>query len=223
MDYRDLNEKTIKNRYPLTLIKETLMLLSMARYLTKLGIKGAQNLIRMAMGDKWKMELRTQYRVFKDLVIPFGMTNAPATFWTYINETLSVYLARVCFAFLDDTIVYSMALEEHIVHIRQILKRLLISYVGLHLNPKKCAFHQTENTYLGLTIGRQGIRMQAEKVQAIQDWKTPSNLSEVHYFYGFENFYRRFIHDFFTTIRPLAELTRKHQYFHCNKDETAYL
>ena len=119
--------------------------------------------------------------------MPFGLTNAPATFQAYINETLSEYLDRFCSAFLDDTMVYSETLEEHIVHVRQVLQRL--SDAGLHLNPKKCEFHPTETTYLGLIIGRNGVRMQPEKVRAIQDWKTPVNLTDVHSFLGFANFY----------------------------------
>ena len=89
VDYRDLNEKTIKNRYPLPLIQETLMQLSKAKYFTKLDIRGAYNLIRMAEGDKWKTAFRTRYGLFVSLVMPFGLTNAPATFQAYINETLS--------------------------------------------------------------------------------------------------------------------------------------
>src|SRR5258706_4117849 len=175
VDYRDLNEKTIKNRYPLPLIQETLMQLSKAKWYTKLDIRGAYNLIRMKEGEEWKTAFRTRYGLFESLVMPFGLTNAPATFQTYINETLSSYLDRFCSAFLDDTIVYSETLEEHIVHVRQVLKRL--SDAGLHLNPKKCEFHQIETTYLGLVIGRSGIRMQPEKVDAIRNWRTPDNVT----------------------------------------------
>ena len=92
VDYRDLNEKTIKNRYPLPLIQETLMQLSKAKWYTKLDIRGAYNLIRMAEGDEWKTAFRTRYGLFESLVMPFGLTNAPATFQAYINETLSSYL-----------------------------------------------------------------------------------------------------------------------------------
>ena len=122
VDYRDLNEKTIKNRYPLPLIQETLMQLSRARYFTKLDIRGAYNLIRMADGDEWKTAFRTRYGLFESLVMPFGLTNAPATFQAYINETLSAYLDRFCSAFLDDTIIYSETLEEHVTHVRQVLQ-----------------------------------------------------------------------------------------------------
>src|SRR6266699_2764771 len=118
------------------------------------------------------MAFRTRYGLFESLVMPFGLTNAPVTFQAYINETLSSYLDRFCSAFLDDTIVYSETLEEHITHVRQVLQQL--SKAGLHLNPKKCEFHRTETTYLGLVIGRNGIQMQPEKVEAIKNWKVPS-------------------------------------------------
>ena len=94
-----------------------------------------------------------------------------------VRTVVNTNLDRFCSAFLDDTIVYSETLEEHIIHVRHVLQRL--SDAGLHLNPKKCEFHQTETTYLGLIIGRNGVRMQPEKVQAIQDWKTPANLTDV--------------------------------------------
>ena len=80
VDYRDLNEKTIKNQYPLPLIQETLMQLSKAKWYTKLDIRGAYNLIRMAEGEDWKTAFRIHYGLFESLVMPFGLTNAPATF-----------------------------------------------------------------------------------------------------------------------------------------------
>lgn len=149
--------------------------------------------------------------------MPFGLTNAPATFQTYINETLAEYLDRFCSAFLDDTIIYSETYEEHIVHVRQVLKKL--AEAGLHLHPKKCEFHRTETTYLGLVIGRDGIRMQPEKVEAVRNWKVPSNLTDVRSFVGFANFYRRFIHGFSSVVHPLTELTRKGVRFKWEKNQ----
>lgn len=91
------------------------------------------------------------------------------------------------------------------MHARQVLK---LADAGLHLNPKKCEFHRTETTYLGPVIGRDGIRMQPEKIEAVRVWKTPANLTDVRSFVGFANFYRRFIHGFSSVVQPLAELTR---------------
>ena len=88
VDYRGLNEGTIKNRYPLPLIQETLLRLSKAHYYTKLDVRDAYNMIRIAEGDEWKMAFRTRYGLFESLVMPFGLTNAPASFQEFINDTL---------------------------------------------------------------------------------------------------------------------------------------
>ena len=172
------------------------MQLSKAKWYTKLDIRGAYNLIRMKEGEEWKTAFHTHYGLFESLVMPFGLTNAPATFQTYINETLA---DRFCSAFLDDTI-YSETYEEHVVHVRQVLRKL--ADADLHLNPKKCEFHRTETTYLGLVICRDGIRMQPEKIEAVSAWETPFNLTDVRSFVGFANFYRRFIHGFSSVVPP---------------------
>jgi len=87
VDYRGLNEGTIKNRYPLALVKETFMQLSQAKIFTKLDIRGDYNLIRMRAGEEWKTAFRTRYGLFESLIMPFGLTNASATFQAYINDT----------------------------------------------------------------------------------------------------------------------------------------
>ena len=92
VDYRGLNEGTIKNRYPVPLIRETLMQLSKAKWFSALNIRGAYNPVRMAEGDEWKTGFRTRYGLFKSLVMPFGLTNAPADFQKFINNTLRPFL-----------------------------------------------------------------------------------------------------------------------------------
>ena len=92
VDYRALNEGTIKNRYSLPLIQETLMRLSKAKYYTKLDIRRAYYHIRMAEGEEWKTAFRTRYGLFESLVMPFGLTNAPASFQHFINDVLREYL-----------------------------------------------------------------------------------------------------------------------------------
>jgi hypothetical protein len=137
-DYRSLNEGTIKNRYPLPLVRETLMRLSKATYFTKLDVRGAYNLIRMADGEEWKTAFRTRYGLFESLVMPFGLTNAPADFQRFINDVLSPFLDIFATAYLDDILIYSDNLEEHREHVRQVLDKL--SAAGLHLKPEKCEF-----------------------------------------------------------------------------------
>jgi len=94
IDYRGLNEVTIKDRYPLPLIQETLMRLQKAKYYTSLDLPSAYNLVRIAEGDEWKAAFRTRYGLFEPLVMQFGLTNAPATFQHFINDTLRPFLCN---------------------------------------------------------------------------------------------------------------------------------
>ena len=207
VDYRGLNAGTIKNRYPLPLIRETLLQLSKARYYTTLDIRSAYNLIRMAEGEEWKTAFRTRYGLFESLVMPFGLTNAPADFQRFINEVLHPFLDRFCTAYLDDILIYSRTLQEHKQHVRQVLDAL--SANGLHLKPEKCEFHRTEVGYLGLIISQDGIKMDPKKVEAITKWESPMNLHDVRAFLGFANFYRRFIDNYSAIVAPMVRLTKK--------------
>lgn len=207
VDYRGLNEGTIKNRYPLPLVQETLARLAKAKYYTALDIRGAYNLVRMAEGEEWKTAFRTRYGLFESLVMPFGLTNAPATFQTFVNDALQPFLDRFVTAYLDDILIYSETLEEHKRHVRQVLE--VLSMNGLHLKPEKCHFNQTEVKYLGLIIGQEGIKMDPAKVETVRNWPTPTCTRDIRAFLGFANFYRRFIKGFSQVAKPLTELTGK--------------
>jgi len=122
--YRGLNAGTIKNRYPLPLLQETLMRLSNAKYFTTLDIRGAYILVRMAEGEEWKTAFRTRYGLFESLVMPFGLTNAPSDFQALINDVLRAYLDDFCTAFLDDIFIYSNTLKEHKEQVYKVLKAL---------------------------------------------------------------------------------------------------
>jgi len=128
VDYRALNAITVKNRYPIPLIRETLDRLCRARYYTKLDIISAFNRLRIAQGEEWKTAFRTRYGLFEYLVMPFGLTNGLASFQHYINDALRDYLDIFCTAYLDDILIYSNSLSEHRQHVRQVLQRLSQQY-----------------------------------------------------------------------------------------------
>lgn len=206
VDYRDLNEKTIKNRYPLPLITELQDRLQGAQWFTALDLKGAYNLIRIAEGEEWKTAFRTRYGHFEYLVMPFGLTNAPATFQTMINHVLREHLDHFVIAYLDDILVFSKTKEEHVEHVRQVMEEL--QSAKLLLEPNKCVFHTQEVDFLGYTIKPGQIRMQRKKIEAVLDWATPTTVTEVRAFLGFANFYRRFLKNHSKTILPLTALTK---------------
>jgi hypothetical protein len=194
VNYQGINEWTIKNRYPLPLMQDTLMHLSRAKWFTKLDIRGAYNLIQMAEGEEWKTAFRTQYGLFESLVMRFGLTNALVTFQNFINNVLAPYLDRFCTAYLDDTLIYSDTFEEHQKHVNLVLEAF--EKAGLHLKPEKSEFHYQEVKYLGLIISMEGIKMDPEKITAVQDWEAPRNLKDVRAFLGFANFYCRFVRNY---------------------------
>lgn len=207
VDYRGLNEGTIKDRYPLPLIHETLMQLQKAKIYTTLDIRNAYNLLRIVEGDEWKTAFRTRYGSFESLVMNFGLTGAPATWQRFINDVLREFLDVCATAYLDDILIYSETMEEHVIHVRRILQAL--AKAGLHLKPEKCKFFQQEVGYLGLLISTNGIRMEPGKISAVLEWPTPRNVKDVRAFVGFANFYRRFIRNYSGIVTPLTRLTGK--------------
>ncbi|KAI0996259.1 hypothetical protein K3495_g11919 [Podosphaera aphanis] len=207
VDYRALNAITIKNRYPLLLIQETLSRLSKAKFYTKLDVIAAFNQIRIAKADEWLAAFNTRYRLFESLVMPFGLTNAPATFQARINEILRPFLDIFCTAYMDDVLIYSNSLVDHRMHVNSVLKATKES--RLKLDIKKCAFEVKEVTYLGMIISTTGVRMDPIKVDCINNWEPFTSVKDAQALLGFSNFYRRFIKGFSKVVKPLVELTKK--------------
>jgi transposase InsO family protein len=207
IDFRKLNEITIKNRYPLPNISELQDRLAGARYFTALDLRGAYNLIRMKEGEEWKTAFRTRYGLYEYLVMPFGLTNAPATCQELVNNVLRTHLDQTVVAYLDDILVYSKTLEEHITHVTEVLECL--KKADLQLKPEKCEWHKEEVEFLGYIVGRHGVKMSPTKIEVVKSWQTPTTVKQIQEFLGFVNFNRRFIKDYSLKALPLTKLTRK--------------
>src|SRR6185312_5431886 len=124
VDYRALNDQTVKNRYPLPRIDELFDRLQGAKYFTSIDLRSGYHQIRVAEQDVPKTAFRCRYGHFEYTVMPFGLTNAPATFMRLMNEIFRPYLDRFVLAFLDDILVYSRTREEHLQHLRTVLETL---------------------------------------------------------------------------------------------------
>lgn len=206
VDYRGLNNLTIKNRYPLPLIGETMDRLAGATIYTQLDLRDAYHRIRIRKGDEWKTAFRTRYGHFEYTVMPFGLANAPATFQSYINRALSDLLDICCVVYLDDILIYSNSEREHIRHVRRVLDRL--RRYGLYCKRSKCAFHTQQVNFLGFIISPQGTQMEPERVKTITEWPEPRCVYDVQQFLGFANFYRKFIEGYSKIVAPMTELTK---------------
>ncbi|KAH0610717.1 uncharacterized protein H6S33_011144 [Morchella sextelata] len=180
VDYLGLNELTLKNRYPLLLIRETLDRLSKAKWYIKLDLHHGYNQIRMAEGEEWKTPFRTRYGHFEYTVMPFGLTNTPATFQHFINDCVRDYLDMFCTAYLDDILIYSDTFREHQVHVEKVLEAL--QRHGVLLKPEKCEFHTQSTNYLGLIIEPNGIKMEPRKLETVKNWTVPKTVKDVQAF-----------------------------------------
>jgi hypothetical protein len=157
-------------------------------------------------GDEWKTAFKTREGLYEWLVMPFGLTNAPSTFMRLMNEVLKEFLGKFVIVYLDDILIFSKTLEEHLVHIRNVLDKLREE--KLLINLKKCSFVKKELVYLGFVVSGEGLKMDPEKVKAILEWPTPRSVTEVRSFHGLASFYRKFIKGFSSICGPLTETMR---------------
>ena len=205
VDYRALNNMTVKNRYPLPRIDDLLDRLHGAKYFTKIDMASGYHQVRLAEKDIHKSAFRTRYGHYEYIVLPFGMTNAPATFMRLMHEVFMPLLDKWVIVYLDDILVFSKTAEEHVEHVEQVLK--LLREHQLYAKPSKCEWGVNRVEFLGHIVSHEGIEMDPSKVKAVLDWPEPRNPREVLQFKGLVGFYRRFIRDFSKLAAPLSALT----------------
>ncbi len=207
IDYRGLNKITIRNRYLLPLMATAFEILQEASIFTKLDLCNTYHLVRIRQGDEWKTAFNMSTGHYEYFVMHFGLTNAPAVFQALINDVLSDMLNQFVFVYLDDSLIFSSSLQEHVKHVSIVLGRLLDNH--LYAKPEKCEFHVTKVQFLGFIIKPGQIQMDPQKVQAVVEWPPPSSVKEVQHFLGFDNFYRKFILNFSTVAATLSALTKE--------------
>jgi hypothetical protein len=218
IDYRQLNLRTVKNKYPIPPVNFLLEQLTGAKFFSKIDLRGAYHLLRVAEGHEWKTTFRCRYGSFEFLVMPFGLTNAPSSFQHFINEVLHPFVDKFVVVYLDDILIYSKDAESHSRHIREVLEALRVH--KLYAKASKCEFFKDFVEFLGYIVGKAGLQMDASKVQPILDWPIPVSVKGVQSFLGFANFYRRFIKNYSKIVSPLTRLTRKDTAFEWTSEST---
>ena len=207
IDYRGLNKLSIKNRYPLPRIDEMLDRLNGAQFFSIIDLRSGYHQIRIAPEDTHKTAFRTRYGHYEFLVLPFGLTNAPATFQTLMNNLLKPHLDVFVLVYIDDILIFSKTLDEHLLHLRTILG--ILRENKLYAKLEKCEFLKDELEYLGFLISKNGIKTQPKKIEAVKNWPTPTNQTEIRSFLGLAGYYRKFIKNFSTIAAPISSLLQK--------------
>ena len=180
-------------------------------FFTIIDIRDAFNRIRMAHSEEWKTAFSTRWGLYKYLVIPFGLTNTPATFQELINDTLKEFLDEFYIAYLDNILIFSRTYKEHVQHIKTVLQRLREKDLPVKLSKYK--FHRERVAFLGYIVSRNSLEPDPSKIKSIKDWPIPQTVKDIQSFLELANYYRKFIKGFSQLAAPLTELTKKDKSF----------
>ncbi|XP_063050302.1 uncharacterized protein LOC134445147 [Engraulis encrasicolus] len=212
VDYRALNDCTIKDAYPLPRIQDTLDTLSTAKWFSTLDLASGYWQVELTPRARRAAAFCTRNGLFEWNVMPFGLCNAPATFQRLMDRVLAGMQWETCLVYLDDIIVLGRNVPEMLHRLSQVFDRLL--QANLKLKPAKCCLFRRQVAYLGHVVSEEGVASDPAKVQKVQEWPTPTSVQEVRQFVGLASYYRRFVQDFATVAGPLHALTKKYARFH---------
>ena len=210
IDYRALNAQTVKWVYPVPSIDEMLDRLAGAKWFTTMDLTDGYHQIEMGQESIHKTGFRTRWGQWEFTCMPFGLCNAPATFQAMMNEMLPKLgpdWASFVLAYLDDLIVFSRTLEEHLQHLRRVLE--LLRSRQLYCKPLKCCFASQRVGFLGHIVSDKGIEADGEKVAAVLQYPPPRNVRELQTFLGATGWFRRFIPRYAHRAAPLTCLLKQ--------------
>lgn len=207
IDYRKLNELTVDDKYPLPNISDLLDQLGKCQYFTTLDLASGFHQIEIAPSDIQKTAFTVENGHYEFVRMPFGLKNAPSTFQRVMDNILLGIQNERCLVYMDDIIIYSPTIHEHISRLTEVFNRL--RKANLKIQPDKCEFLRKEVAYLGHLITQNGVKPNPNKVDAIENFPEPQTPKDVKSFLGLAGYYRRFIPNFAKLSKPLTHLLQK--------------
>ncbi|XP_036433704.1 uncharacterized protein LOC118812695 [Colossoma macropomum] len=206
IDYRTLNNRTIPDQYTTPKIDDALDCLAGSKWFSVLDLRSGYYQIAMAEGDKEKTAFICPLGFYQFERMPQGIMGAPATFQRLMEKAVGDMNLLEVLVYLDDLIVFGKTLEEHEERLLKVLDRL--EEVGLKISLDKCQFCQSKVKYIGHIVSASGIATDPAKVEAVTNWPQPTNLKSLRSFLGFCGYYRRFIAEYSSIVKPLTDLTK---------------
>jgi len=211
IDFRQLNNLTKKDAYPLPRTDACFDALSGSCIFSTFDLRSGYHQVAMNEEDSEKTAFITRRGMFKFRTMPFGLSNAVATFQRLMDLVLSGLNLSICLAYLDDIVLFSRTPEEHLQRLELLLQRLKAA--NLKLKPSECKLMQTEISFLGHIVSKDGISTDPSKIQLIKDWPVPRNIKELRGYLGLTGYYRKFIHNYSQIVTPLNQLLKKNRPF----------
>ena len=216
IDYRALNDVTVKDTFPLPLVEDCLDTLAGNIWFSKLDANSAYWQVQVKEEDRKKTAFFTKFGLFEHVKMGFGLTNAPATFSRVINLILRGLTWKTILAFLDDILVMGKTFEEHLQNLVEALERFRIH--GMKLKPKKCPFRK----FLGRIVSGNKLSMTSKDIDTVVNWPVPKSSKDVERFLGLASYHRFFVRDFAELAQPLYCLTGKKQFRWEDKEHKAF-
>ena len=204
VDFRLLNRHVIRDAYPLPRIEESMDALKGARVFSTMDLQSAYYQVEVAEEDKEKTAFCTPVGLFEFNRMPFGLSNAPATYQRLMQQVFQEELFREVLVYLDDLLLYSRTVEEHIDQLEKVFGKLRRE--GLRLELSKCKFFQERVHYLGHEVSKDFIATEEDKLRAVREWPVPTTTRDVRSFLGFCSYYRRYVKGFAQIAKPLHDL-----------------
>jgi hypothetical protein len=215
VDYRSLNDVTMKNKYPLPSIKDLFDQMRGARVFSKMDLRSGYHQMKIRPSDIPKTAFSTRYGLYEFIVMSFGLTNAPAYFMNLMNKVFMEYLERFVVVFIDDILIYSKSDSDHEEHLRLVLQKLRDNQI--YTKYSKCEFCIDKVPFLRHIISNGGISVDPAKVKEIVAWSIPNTVTEVWSFLRLAGYYWRFIEGFSKIAKPMTSLLEKGREFKWDK------
>ena len=207
VDYRQLNAVTRKDAYPLPRIDACLDAMASSKWFSTFDLRASYHQVGVNPSDSDKTAFICPRGMFKFKKMPFGLCNAGATFQRLMDVVMSGLQFQICLVYVDDIIVFSETIDQHLERLVAVLDRLRSA--GLKLKPEKCSLFQKSVSFLGHVVSEHGIATDPKKIKAVQEWPVPRSTREVRAFLGLAGYYRRFVPRFAAIASPLHALVGK--------------
>lgn len=207
IDYRKLNEKTISDRYPIPNITEILDKLGRSMYFSTLDLASGFHQIEMDPKDVQKTAFTVEGGHYEYIRMPFGLKNAPSTFQRVMDNVLGDLVGKTCLVYLDDIIIFSTSLQQHMARLKEIFERLKKANLKVQLD--KSEFLRKEIAFLGHVVTTEGIKPNPDKIHAIKNFPIPKTQKDIRTFLGLLGYYRKFIKDFARLVKPMTVCLKK--------------
>ena len=165
--------------------------------------------MRVREADISKTAFHTRYGQYEFLVMSFGLTNAPAAFMDLMNRVFKPYVDQFMVVFIDDILVYSKSMDDHVKHLRTVLQTLRDHQ--LYAKFSKCDFWTESAAFIGHVVTKDGIQVDPQTIEAVSEWLRPTTVTEIRSFLGLAGYYRRFAQDFSRIAAPMTRLTQKNE------------